>query len=114
MGVGTLNNTLAAAWRNVHGEAGLATPGRCIPTAGSNRYDQTSCLDAIAMIPVQATPTVKTILWTDFTGGRPEQGVTPSDILAIYWFFPPPVGVGTANPVPYLVDIVIDNLAFVP
>jgi len=89
-------------------------PGRCIPTAGTNQYAQSSCADATTALPIRAIPTVQTILWSDFTGGKPEPGVTPSDILTVYWFFPPPAGVGTATPSPYPVDIVIDNLAFVP
>ena len=89
-------------------------PGRCIPTAGTNRYAQVGCTDATAAIPIPSIPTVRTILWSDFTGGKPESGVTPSDILSVYWFFPAPVGAGTASPMPYPVDIVIDNLAFVP
>jgi hypothetical protein len=46
--------------------------------------------------------------------GRRCGKVLGDDILAVYWFFPPPAGVGTATPVSYPVDIVIDNLAFVP
>jgi hypothetical protein len=114
MGVSTLNDTIASSWLNTHGGDGSLLPGRCIPSTGTNRYTQSSCWDAAAVIPVQAVPTVRTILWSDFTGGKPESGVTPSDILAVYWFFPPPVGAGTVTPTPYPVDIVIDNLAFVP
>ena len=114
MGVSTLNDTLAASWLNAHGGDGSLNPGRCIPTAGTNRYTQSSCADAFAPISIVAVPTVQTILWSDFTGGRPEPNVAPSDILAVYWYFPSPVGAGTATPTPYPVDIVIDNLAFVP
>jgi len=114
MGVVTLNNTIASSWLNAHGGDGSVKPGRCIPTAGTNQYAQSSCADATTALPIRAIPTVQTILWSDFTGGKPEPGVTPSDILTVYWFFPPPAGVGTATPSPYPVDIVIDNLAFVP
>jgi hypothetical protein len=54
------------------------------------------------------------VLWTDFTGGRPEIGVTPTGILSIYWFLPVPAGAGTVAPTAYPVDIVIDDLSFIP
>jgi hypothetical protein len=114
MGVGTLNDTLASSWLNAHGGDGSVKPGRCIPTAGTNPFTQSSCVGATAAIPVQATPTVQTILWSDFTGGKPESSVEASDIVAVYWYLFPPDGAGTAGPVTYPADIVIDNLAFVP
>lgn len=114
MGVGTLNDTVASSWLNAHGGDGSLKPGRCIPTSGTDQFTQASCADATATIPIQAVPTVHTILWSDITRGKPEPNVTASDILSIYWFFPSPAGAGTATPVSYPVDIVIDNLAFVP
>jgi hypothetical protein len=107
MGIGTLNDTLASSWLNSHGGDGSSNPGRCIPTVGTNRFTQTSCVDAVVVIPIQATPTVQTIRWTDFNGGRPEANVTASDILSFYWSLPSPT-------LTYPVDIVIDDLAFVP
>jgi hypothetical protein len=89
-------------------------PGRCIPTSGTNRYTQTTCADAAIAIPIAATPAVQTVLWSDFTTGKPEASVNPSNILSFYWFFPPPVGAGKATPTTYPVDIVIDSLPFVP
>jgi hypothetical protein len=56
---------------------------------------------------------VQRVLWTDFAGGKPETAVTPTDILSVYWFFPPPAGAGTATPAKYPVDIVIDDLQFI-
>jgi hypothetical protein len=113
MGVSTLNDTLAASWLNAHGDQSVG-PGRCIPTAGTNRYTQSSCLDPTTIVPITSLPILQTILWSDFTGGRPEAAVTASDILAIYWYFPAPAGAGTAAPTSYVADIVLDNLAFVP
>jgi hypothetical protein len=113
MGIGTLNNVIAASWLNTHGGDGTLKPGRCIPTSGTTQYSQTTCADSTKTVPVTATPTTVTILWNDFIGGKPEAGVTPSDIISVYWFFPPPAGAGTATPTTYPVDLVIDDLSFV-
>jgi hypothetical protein len=114
MGVGTLDDTIASAWLDTHGGGGSMLPGRCIPISGTNRLTQSSCADPTAMIHIQPTPTAQTVLWSDFTGGKPESGVTPSGIVSLYWFFPAPVGVGTSSVAPYPADITIANLAFVP
>jgi hypothetical protein len=119
MGMGTLNNVLAASWLLAHPVAGgtvpdPAAPGRCIPPAtATNQYNQATCKDATATVPVTTTPTTITLHWADFMGGLPEAGVTPSDITSFYWFFPPPAGAGTATPTTYPVDITIDNLSFI-
>ena len=97
------------------GEPAAVGPGRCIPDPlATNRFNQTSCFDPSATIAVAANPTVRTVLWGDFTGGKPETAVSPSEIFGIYWFVPAPPGAGTASPTTYPLDIVIDNLAFVP
>ena len=57
----------------------------------------------------QAAPQTVSLMWSDFTGGMPTAGVTPTGILTVYWnvaWMPP-----TA---PYDVDIHVDNLAFIP
>lgn len=54
------------------------------------------------------------VLWTDFTGGSPESFVTPTDILSICWYLPTPMGAGAAPPTTYNVDIVLDDLQFIP
>jgi hypothetical protein len=52
-----------------------------------------------------------TVLWTDFTGGSPEANVaTPGDITHISWTLPWSGSGGTTYPV----DIVIDDLSFIP
>ena len=114
MGVGTLNDTIAASWLNAHGGTATAgAPGHCIPTSGTNVYTQSSCADPTETIPVTAAPTTINLLWSDFTGGKPEASVTPSDILTIYWSFPSPPGVGTSSVSTYTADITIDNLKFI-
>jgi hypothetical protein len=114
MGLGTLNDVIASSWLSTHGGDTTEKPGRCLPTSGTNQYDQKTCADATKSVPVTATPTKISILWSDFTGGKPEPGVTPTDIISFYWFFPPPTGAGTASPTTYAVDIVVDDLSFIP
>lgn len=118
MGIGTLKDTIAASWLIAHPAAGstppaATAPGTCIPVSGTNQYDQPTCGDATKTITVTATPTPVTILWTDFTGGKPELNVSPGDIISMYWFFPPPAGAGGTTPTTYPVDLVIDDLSFV-
>ena len=116
MGIGTLPDTIAASWLDTHGVdggTGTVPPGACIPTSGTNQYNQTTCGDPTKVISVPATPAVQSLAWADFTGGKP-MPVVPSDILTIYWFFPPPVGAGSTTPTTYDVDITIDNLTFTP
>ena len=83
--VGTLNDTITAAWLNDHGGTANATdPGRCVPAdSAANQWAQSDCLQPQASIPVTATPTVQQVLWADFVGGKPEASVQPSDILGI-------------------------------
>jgi hypothetical protein len=52
-------------------------------------------------------------LWTDFSGGKPETGVKPSDIISIHWFFPNPDGITSGSPTPYKVDLTLDDLSFI-
>jgi hypothetical protein len=116
MGLGTLPDTIAASWLDSHGVdggTGTVPPGACIPTSGTNQYSQSTCGDPTEVITVPASPAVQSLTWASFTGGKP-MPVVPSDILTVYWFFPPPVGAGTTTPTTYAVDITIDNLAFTP
>ena len=112
-GVGTIKNTISAAWINAHGGTGAVNAGSCTPTTGTSQYYQTGCGENTKTIPVTATPTTQSILWTDFTGGLPETSVTPSDILSIHWNFLNPTGVGTTSVTPYAADIVLDDLSFI-
>jgi len=113
-GVDTLDDSITATWLNSHGSTGAVNPGRCNPPADPtlNQWSQAACANPTASIPVTSTPTVQTILWTDFSGGKPESSVKPSDIIGIHWFFPNPPGAGTASPTTYTVDITLDDLSF--
>lgn len=115
--VATVADQIAASWLMSHGETGAkeTDPGRCNPVATAvNQYAQTDCAPPVKTITVTATPTPVTVLWSDFTGGKPQASVTASDIIGIRWILPVPAGVGTASVVTYPLDLVIDNLAFVP
>jgi hypothetical protein len=115
--VDTLNNIIRADWLNAHPATPGATvpatdPGRCTPAAtATNQYAQSDCVPATKAVPVSATPT--TVLWSDFTNGKPKAAVEPGDIIGIRWILPTPVGVGTATVATYPLDITIDDLTFV-
>jgi hypothetical protein len=105
-----LNDDVSAAWLNSHGSTGATNPGRCTPPADpptANQYTQTTCANSTATIPVTAAPVTQTILWADFTGGKPKP-VEPAEITSIHWSFT------WTNGGAYAVDIHIDDLSFVP
>jgi hypothetical protein len=109
LGVATLNDSIAPAWINLH-NGNSTSPGRCIPTSGSGQYSQQGCSPPSAPITVTDTPTVVKVLWSDFTGGSPEVSVvTPSEITSIAWTIP-----WTSGGTPYPIDLVIDDLSFIP
>jgi hypothetical protein len=109
LGVSTLNDSIAAAWINTHG-GNSSGPGRCIPTSGTSQYSEQGCSNPSTTVSVTATPTVVSVLWSDFTGGSPDTDVaTPSEITGISWAFP-----WTSAGTPYPVDLVIDDLSFIP
>ena len=114
--VDTLDDTISATWLNAHGgSAKDGDPGRCEPPASAaNQWTQSTCAAPNLTIPVTDTPTVQSILWSDFSGGKPDTGVKPSDIVGIHWFFPNPDGIAIGSPTPYKVDITLDDLSFVP
>jgi hypothetical protein len=85
--------------------------GRCIPP-GPNQFDGT-CAAPSAAIAVTTTPTTVTMLWSDFTMGRPAAAVDPAEITGIAWAFPPPPGVGGEMLMTYPIDLVIDDIRFV-
>ena len=57
-----------------------------------------------------STPTAVSVLWSDISGGSPEASVaTPAEITSISWTLPWSSGGAT-----YPVDLVIDDLSFIP
>lgn len=114
--VGTAADDITSAWLNANKAAGTAdvyTFGGCTP-ASSNRYDGTCAAPQKAGLPVTTTPTKVTVLWTELLGGKPQASVNPAEITFITWVLPNPTGVGTTSVVPYPVDVVIDDIQFVP
>jgi hypothetical protein len=108
LGVGTLNDAIAASWfisKNI--SANATDPGRCLPTSGTNKYDQTTCADPIKVIPVTADATTISLAWADFAGGKPISYVEPKDIISIYWYFTWSTGQS------YPVDITLDDISFI-
>ena len=55
-----------------------------------------------------------TVLWSDFTTGKPDASPKATDIVGIRWVLPTPAGAGTATPTTYPVDITVDNIALIP
>lgn len=110
LNVGTAANEVSSAWREGNGETDV-TPnfGRCEPV--DNPYDGTCVTPTFSVVPT-AEPTVIEVSWADLTGGSPED-VNPAEITFIGWNFTPPEGVDTAGVVPYAVDIVVDDIAFI-
>lgn len=117
LSVGTAENQITHLWLNMYGMP-LPNPpaapnsGRCVP-ASLNQYDG-SCGSPTFTVPVTVEPTEIEVTWAQLTGGRPAAAVNPSEITGIAWNFPPPGGAGTNNPTPYDVDLIIDNLRFLP
>ena len=111
MGMGTLNDAVAASWLIAHDDtsATATDPGRCMPPADAtlNQYSQTTCKDPEAPVPVTASPATISLAWTDFTGGKPVSSVEPKDIISIYWYFVWTTGAS------YPVDIVVDEVSFI-
>lgn len=111
VGAGTVNNTPTGTWMSTTGgdtTAKATDAGKCTPTSGTQYYHP-GCTDPTAQVTVTATPTPQSIPWATLTGGAPDASVTPSELTSIYWILP-----WTEGRAPYEVDIVIDNLGFIP
>lgn len=107
-GVATLNDSIASGWINTHG-GNSTDPGRCIPASGSGQYTEQGCSTPTKTIPVTSAEAVVNVMWSDFAGGAPEASVlTPAEITGISWTLP------WSGGTPYPVDIVIDDLSFIP
>ena len=112
MGVGTLNDTPTGAWMLSPGgktTAKATDAGKCTPTSGTQYYHP-GCGDPTAQISVTSATVTQNILWGSLTGGTPDPSPAASGITSIYWFFPWTGAGGT----PYAVDLVIDDLKFIP
>ena len=117
--VATLEDTVTAEWKLAHGETDVKpdAPGRCVPPASAaNEWSQDVCVLPKKTIKVEATLTEQKVLWADIAGGKPQANVgeAPHQIVGIRWILPNPTGAGTTSPTPYKVDIILDDLSFIP
>jgi hypothetical protein len=106
--VGTAGNSISTAWFVANGGEDTPNHGRCAP-ASDNQYDGT-CSSGMASIPVTDTPTTVQLAWEDFTGEMPADSFDPAEITFIGWNF---AWAGAAD-TPYNVDVVIDDIKFMP
>ena len=109
LGVPNAADTISSAWYAKY-DAGTVAPnfGQCNPPS-SNQYDG-SCGDPQKVITVTTTPTKVTVLWSDLTGGKPQESANPCQISGnIYLFFP-----WSTSTTAYNVDIIVDDISFVP
>ncbi len=112
LNVGTAANDITSAWKIANGEADAAPNfGRCTPV--DNQYDGT-CASPSYQVTVTDTATTVEVPWAELVGGKPDATVNPAEITFIGWSFAPPEGAGTATVTPYDVDVVIDDIGFMP
>ncbi|MEY2930242.1 MAG: hypothetical protein RL033_991 [Pseudomonadota bacterium] len=114
LNVGTAEDQISHVWLNNRMPPMTMEPtnaGRCVPRMG--QYDG-SCGSPTYAVPVTAEPTTINVTWAQLTGGSPAPTVNPAELTFIAWNFPPPVGAGTNSPTPYDVDLIIDDLRFIP
>lgn len=110
--VGTLADKTTAAWLIANGSttAKATDSGKCTPSSNTNNeYYHPGCADPTAQIAVTATPTVVDVPWANLVGGSPQASVTPKELTGMSWILP-----WTEGRAPYDVDIVIDDLGFMP
>jgi hypothetical protein len=115
--VGTAGDTAAGEWmlRNGKTTAKATDVGRCAPSQNGkptdtmNQYYTPGCTAPTKNIPVTTTPTPVTVLWADLTGGLPDPTVNPAELTGISWIFQ-----WQEKGTPFAVDIVMDDLAFIP
>ncbi len=108
MNVGSAGNTISSAWFAANGGDDTPSHGRCEP-ASDNQYDGT-CGSAMGSITVTDTPTTVQIAWDDLTGEKPAGSFDPAELTFIGWNF----AWAGAGDTPYDVDIVIDDIKFMP
>jgi hypothetical protein len=107
MWLGTETNTVATSWLVEHDAADVQlTSGICIPTT-DNQYDGT-CENGSADVPVSETPETVELLWSDFTGGKPESTMNPAQITRFGFRF----AWGGDSDTAYDVDVTLDDLGF--
>lgn len=94
------------------GTAANTAPNADEPDFG--RCTAASCANGEYQVNVTSSSETIEVLWADLTGGAPEATVNPAEIVGFGWYFTPPAGVDTPTVTPYPVDIVVDDIGFIP
>jgi hypothetical protein len=81
--------------------------GACVAADPNNTY--ADCWDPTAWVTVPATAATVTVLWGEFTGGKPAATVNPAEILGFQWSF----NWAGATGVAYAANVTIDDVTFV-
>jgi hypothetical protein len=113
LNVGTVGDTPTPTWMKANGKTTAKTTdsGRCVPTQDTqNQYYAPGCVSPNKNIPVTSAPTVVSVTWADLTGGAPDASPNPAELTSLSWSFQ----WAESGVAPYAVDVVIDNLGFIP
>ncbi len=107
MWVGTSANTVSYDWLVAHDSPEVKlSSGTCVP-ASDNQYDGT-CENGQATVAVEAAAQTIELTWAQFTGGKPESSLDPSEITGfgfrLSW--------SGATDASYDFDITLDDFGF--
>jgi hypothetical protein len=109
--LGTAGNAVSREWFLSRGNTGAATTfGRCSPL--ESEFDGT-CQAARLTIPVFPEGREVVVSFADLTQGRPEPGINPAEITTLVWTLPQAPGADAGAPVPYAVDLRVDDIRFI-
>jgi hypothetical protein len=108
MWVGTSPNTVSYDWLVAHDATEVKlSSGTCVP-ATDNQYDGT-CENGLATVAVEDTAQTIELTWAQFTGGKPESSIDPSEITGfgfrLSW--------SGATDSSYDIDITLDDFGFI-
>ena len=109
--LGTAGNAVSREWFLARGNTGAATTfGRCSPL--ESEFDGT-CQAARLSIGVTPEGGEVVVSFADLTQGRPEPGINPAEITTLVWTLPQAEGADAGAPVPYSVDLRVDDIRFI-
>jgi hypothetical protein len=109
--LGTAANAVSREWFLARGNTGAATTfGRCAPL--ESEFDGT-CQAARLSIPVFPEGQEVVVSFADLTDGSPEPGINPAEITTLVWTLPQAAGADAGVPVPYAVDLRVDDIRFI-
>jgi len=109
--LGTASNAVSREWFLARGNTGAATTfGRCSPL--ESEFDGT-CQAARLGIAVPPEGGEVVVSFADLTQGRPEPGINPAEVTTLVWTLPQAAGTDAGAPVPYAVDLRVDDIRFI-